>query len=611
MRNRQLYIFVLLLIQILPGRAQQDSITILDEVVLESKLQTFSTGQTLIKLPDSLTRGTTPLLTSALNFHTPVYFKENGYGMVSSASFRGTTASQTAVLWNGININSQFNGQTDFNAINTAGYDNIQVRGGGGSVVYGSGAIGGTVHLNTDLSFGEKLENELFFEYGSFNTLNARYRVKAARGDWSVSIAGARLSSDNDYPYPENRGENINGQFYNNTLNLGVAYRLDHHNIFRFFGERFHGTRHLSLIRPSETKTKYQDENNRYLLEWENHATDFTSLLKLAYLEESYRYYGNIASENFSFGEAENYIIGYDVKYTFSDNILLNVDLTNTYTKGKGSNLSENGRNIFSAVALIKHRLTENFTYEGGLRKEITGNYESPLLFSLSGSYQVSDFYSVQANVSRNFRIPTYNDLYWTSSGNTDLNPETSLQGEIGNSFAWQNFELKVTLYYIDIDDMIRWVPGNDGLWRPRNEDEVRTYGTETFLNWKKRFGEIQVDLNGSYAYTISENLGTGKQLIYVPYHKTTMAAVVDYHNWEFHGQLLYNGEVFTRSDNNTRYNLSSYTVSNAGISYAFGEKLNPRMGVRVLNIFDKAYQSVENRWMPGRNFNINLTLIF
>lgn len=611
MRNRQLYILVLLLFQILPGRAQLDSITVLDEVVVDSKLQIFSTGQTLVTLPDSLTRKSTPLLTSALNFHTPVYFKENGYGMVSSASFRGTTASQTAVLWNGININSQFNGQTDFNTINTAGYDNILVRGGGGSVMYGSGAIGGTVHLDTDLSFKEKLENEVFFGYGSFNTLNAQYRLKAARGDWSISVAGARQRSDNDYPYPDEKGENINGQFENNTINLGAAYRLNHHNTFRFFSEHFFGTRHFSLIRPSETKTKYQDENNRYLLEWENQTADVTSLLKMAFLKESYRYYGNIASENFSFGQAENYILGYDVKYHLSDNILLNVDLTNIYTKGEGSDLGENDRNIFSAVALIKHRLTKDLTYEGGLRKEITGNYESPLLFSLSGSYRVSDFYRVQANASRNFRIPTYNDLYWTSSGNTDLDPETSLQGEIGNYIVWQDLEFNLTLYYIDIHDMIRWVPGSDGLWRPRNEDEVRTYGAEIFMNWKKRLDAVQLGLNGSYAYTTSENLKTEKQLIYVPYHKATMAAVVDYNNWQFNGQLLYNGEVFTRSDNNSQYNLSSYSVSNAGVSYAFGEEFHSRLGVRVLNIFDTAYESVENRWMPGRNFNINLTLTF
>ena len=80
-------------------------------------------------------------------------FKENGLGMVSSPSFRGTTAQQTAVIWNGININSQLNGQTDFNTITTRDYTSITVRSGGGSSIYGSSAIGGSIHLNNELTF--------------------------------------------------------------------------------------------------------------------------------------------------------------------------------------------------------------------------------------------------------------------------------------------------------------------------------------------------------------------------------------------------------------------------------------------------------------------------
>ncbi|UJH91970.1 TonB-dependent receptor plug domain-containing protein [Antarcticibacterium sp. 1MA-6-2] len=126
-------------------------------------------------------------------------------------------------MWNGININSQFNGQIDFNTINAAGFDEIAVRGGGGSVAYGTGAIGGTVHLNTNLSFRDRLENDLFLEYGSFNTLDARYRLKAGWEKWSISVAGAHNSSDNDYEWPNAR-KNLNGQFYSNSINFGIAY---------------------------------------------------------------------------------------------------------------------------------------------------------------------------------------------------------------------------------------------------------------------------------------------------------------------------------------------------------------------------------------------------
>jgi iron complex outermembrane receptor protein len=49
---------------------------------------------------------------------------ENGLGMVSSPSFRGPHCK--AVIWNGININSQLLGQTDFNTITTQDFNSIR-----------------------------------------------------------------------------------------------------------------------------------------------------------------------------------------------------------------------------------------------------------------------------------------------------------------------------------------------------------------------------------------------------------------------------------------------------------------------------------------------------
>jgi iron complex outermembrane receptor protein len=593
--------------------AQNDTVKVLDEVFLtDTKLKDFSTGQQVTVLNDSVLKKNGALLTSALNFNTNIYFKENGLGMVSSPSFRGTTASQTAVLWNGININSQFNGQTDFNTLNVGGYDNVSVRGGGGSVVYGTGAIGGTVHLNTNLDFSGKTKQDIFLQYGSYNTVDARYKVKTSGKKWRLSIAAARNSSDNDYEWPIGNRENENGQFYNNNLDLGLAYRLNKKNTLKFYSQFFDGERHFSLIRSSETKTKYTNLNTRNLLEWVIEFGDFISVSRLAHLNENYRYYASIASEDYSFGKAKTIIGKYDLKYALSKTLEFNAVLTNTYTDGSGSGIEENTRNIFSSALLMKHRPFQKFQYELGIRKEITDNYESPLLFSAGTNYDFTEFYSLKMNISRNFRIPTYNDLYWAGAGNLDLRPETSNQVEIGNHFKYKDFKLSLTGYYIQIDDMIRWLPSVGGLWRPRNEEKVETSGLEVLANWRKQiFPNHQMGVSGTYAYTVSKNSNTGYQLIYVPFHKATGAFTYGFKNLSIDYQLLYNGEVFTRSDNNSQYNMAAYMVSNLGFSYDFGRKNSYKIGTRVLNIFNEEYQSVENRWMPGRNFNIYLNLYF
>ncbi len=610
MKFIQFYFFVVFFCSSFWINAQSDSITVLDEVLLtDTRLKGFSTGQNIQTLVDTTLQKNGALLTDALNFNTPVYFKENGLGMVSSPSFRGTSASQTAVLWNGININSQFNGQIDFNTINTGGYDNISVRGGGGSVVYGSGAIGGSIHLNTHLGFEDKTRNTVFLQYGSYNTLDARYKLKTSGEKWSLSLALARNSSDNDYELPGERGKNQNGNFYNTGLDLGLAYRLDSKNILKLYAEIFDGERHFSLIRSSETRTKYQDFNSRNLLEWQNKSGKFTSTTRLAYLDENYRYYDNIENDDYSLGNAKSFIAKYDLAVELEENLELGTVLTNTYTDGEGSGLAGETRNIFSAAVLMKHRPWEKLQYELGFRKEATNSYESPFLYSLSGSYDFSEVYTLKFNASKNFRIPTYNDLYWNDAGNPDLRPEFSRQFEISQDLSFNNFSASLTGYFIDIEDMIRWLPASSGNWEPINEDEVHSYGAEVFLNYGLKLRKHHFKLNGTYAYTVSEDAETGNQLIYVPFHKATGSFDYSFKNWSANWQGLFTGEVFTRSDNNSRYNLEKYWVNNFSVAYQFKKWF--KLGGRLRNLFDKEYMSVENRWMPGRNYSIFLNLNF
>ncbi|WBL27177.1 TonB-dependent receptor plug domain-containing protein [Zunongwangia sp. HGR-M22] len=611
MENKLLFLIVALGLFTSKIFSQTDNITVLDTVLLsDDKLEKFSTGQHITSLSDSLLTRNNPLLTEVLSFNTPIYFKENGLGMVSSPSFRGTSASQTAVIWNGININSQFNGQLDFNTVNSGAYNQISVRGGGGSVVYGTGAIGGSVHLNNILSFKKQQEHHLLLRYGSFNTLDARYNFKTAKNNWSLNLAISRNSSDNDYGYPNDRGKNLNGEFYNNSAYVTLGYRFNSKNTLKFISELYDGERHFSLIRPSENRTKYIDRTYRNLLEWNSEFSNFTQITRLAFIEEKYQYYGNINTDNFTFGNAQSYIAKYDLAYEASKNILFNTVIQNTYTKGEGSSIAENKRNIFSAAVLMKHCLTKKLKYEIGLRKEATENYDSPLLFSFGADYRFSDFYTLKFNGSRNFRIPTYNDLYWASAGNPDLNPETSNQAEIGNVFNIKNIELGLTLFYNQVEDMIRWLPGADGVWRPMNEDKVEIYGVESYINWRKKFSRNKiVEVNFNYAYNVSENAENNRQLIYVPFHKINGNITYQIHRFTPSIQFLYNGKVFTRTDHSDE--LEGYFLTNLGLSYAIDKRQHWQLGGKVNNLFNTEYQNVENRWMPGINFNMYINFKF
>jgi outer membrane cobalamin receptor len=590
--------------------AQNDFIIKLKEVVVsDSNIKKLSNSQSVQRLSDSIICKNQSSLTSLLNYNTVIYFKENGLGMVSSPSFRGTTSQQTAVIWNGININSQLLGQTDFNTISTRSFNSIDVKAGGGSVIYGSGAIGGTIHLNNDLKFAKTFKNDLQIYYGDFNTLSAIYGVTAATDKWSVNASLTRNNSDNDYKIIGTKTRNTNGQYFNVSFDAAFGYKINSKNSIKFYSQTFDGERHFSLTSPNATKTKYQDFNTRNLLTWTNILENMVSNVKLAYITEHYNYFEDIENEGFTSGGVKSFIGKYDVDYSLSSKIKLSAILDYSKNNGLGSGIGKNNREIAGASILLKHTIIDKWNYEMSVRKEISDVYESPLLFSIGSRFNFSDFYQLKWNLSRNYRIPTFNDLYWEGSGNPDLKPESSHQTEIGNQFSYKGFRLTATGYAMKIKNMIRWLPNFSGNWSPINTDKVSIYGVEALLGWQKEINKSLFDFNGTYSYTVSLDDVSKKQLFYVPYHKMTGNLSYSYKKIATYYQVLFTGEVFTTSDNNPKYILDAYNVSNLGVDYNFSKKNICKIGFKVSNLWNEKYESLPSRPMPGRNLTIYLNL--
>jgi outer membrane cobalamin receptor len=598
--------------------AQQDSILNLKEVVVsDANLKKYSNSQSVLKISDSIINKNKGLLTDLLNFNSSIYFKEYGRGMLSTVSFRGTTSSQTAVIWNGININSQMNGSTDFNTISGADYNSISVKAGGGSVIYGSGAVGGTVHLNNDMSFYKRFENTLKLDYGSFNTSGINYKTTISNEKWSAQIGFSKNSSTNDYKYLNRytwRGEqrwNQNGQYDIITMSANLGYKFDAKNSLKLYSQTSNTDRNTSLVSENETKSKYVNGFNRNLLEYNGNFGQLTTNFKTAYIFENYQYFADNARKDYTYGKTESLITKVDLGYQLFKSVQVNGILDYNHTKGYGSGFGSHVREISSASVLAKQELSAHWKNEFGIRKEFTDNYKSPFLFSLGSSYQFSKLYNLKFNFSRNFRIPTYNDLYWEQGGNPNLKPENSYQTEMGNVFTFKNLSLTQTFYYIKINDLLQWVPGKNGIWSPENTNKVKSFGTETILGWKKQLNKNYFAANATYAYTVSENVETKKQLFFVPFHKITGAISYSRNRISANYQILYNGFVYTRADNDPNEIIKDYLISNMGIDYDFKFLESFKLGFQVLNLYNEEYESLENRPMPGRNFNMYLTLKF
>ena len=588
--------------------AQADSLHQLKEVILDDvHLLSGAAGNNVSVLQDSVILKNPATLTELLRFNTPLYFRENGPGMVSSVSFRGTSASQTAVIWNGININSSINGQTDFNTLLSKSYDRIAIRSGGGSLLYGSGAIGGSVHLENSLKFKRLFENRIQLEAGSFSTYMGHLSSDYGDPNTSLKVSLSHLRSENDFPYPDSQQNNVNGDFQRTGLNLTAAQILDDSNMLRFYANYSTGERGFSGTLTAPSESKYVDSNSRNLLEWETGTGRWTSEIGLALLHESYRYYEDRHSGAYAFGQVDTGILKYEFGYEMSRNLEIITVGQFRGSQGEGSQIGEVDRQRYSGGILMRHQLGD-FGYEVGFRKEFSGLYDSPILYSLGSAYQFSDHYELRLSFSRNYRIPTFNDLFWYAGGNQELKSEKSLQGEVTQKLSYKSLSLSLTAFLLEVEDLLRWVPGQDGLWHPENTREARNYGLELGAGWETSLNHTRLAFSGTYAYTRSRDLQLEKDLIYVPIHKANGSFAMNRGRISTYLQGGYTGKIFTSSDN--EYFLEDHVILNLGFDFSLVPK-HLQAGIVVRNLLNTEYQNMPSRPMPGRNFSLDLTFNF
>ncbi len=172
--------------------------------------------------------------------------------------------------------------------------------------------------------------------------------------------------------------------------------------------------------------------------------------------------------------------------------------------------------------------------------------------------------FRIHSHFSHNYRLPTFNDLYWETLGNPDLIPEYSWNSELGGSY--RNFwghsarfktELSATGFCNLVNNWILWSPNASGLWRPDNVDQVLARGLEATAVFKADWNKWEAQLRLQYAYTQSTRTQgnaiqtIGKQLIYVPSHQANAALLVAFRKSSVLLQSQWTGRRYTDDLNN------------------------------------------------------------
>ncbi|WP_440121694.1 TonB-dependent receptor plug domain-containing protein [Tenacibaculum sp. Ill] len=609
--------------------SQKDTITVnkLKEVIVNGKRNVekkrIATKELKIGVKE---QAKNPInLTNLLRYNSPIAFRDYGNGGVSTARFRGTSASNTLVLWNGVPINAVGSGQTDFNALSASISDNIVVQSGGNSTEYGSGAIGGTVHLKDELLFKKHQDFQLFTSYGSYNTTSNFFKSSAGTGKWNIKLASTFNYSDNDYTYIDGRYKdsegnlltNENGKYKNYGVNFVIGYKFSPVNSLSFYSTAYYGNRLFSdgLPNPSAGSERNEDFNQRNLLQWKYaFSSQFKQELNLAYLTQKYRYYGDKDAENYSFGKSKTALVNHSLTYKPSNILSFNYKTMFENINGENSDINTKERNSLAFIGSIKYQPIEKLITSIQARKEINSDFDVPISLFAGGEYRLTNQLNILANFSTNYRVPTYNEMYWPVVGNLGLIPESSKQGELGASFKNKSLNITSTLFYIYINDKILWLPtGGSNLWRPRNVNDVINKGVETFVSYKKEIGEHTIDFSSNYTFTLAENTETKKTLPYAPEHLLNFNVNYNYKRFNFFIQSLHQSKVYTNETNLDFYSLDPVHVQNAGVVFNLSTKQTklPTLGFTLNNIFNKVYYFSNLRPMPGTNFNINLNYKF
>ena len=543
---------------------------------------------------------------------------------MSSPSFRGTNAQQTAVVWNGININSQLTGQTDFNAITGQLYDEIAVRHGGASTTFGSGAVGGSVHLTTKIKYGKnKLQNFAQLGYGSYDTYHGLYKSTLSRKRFYIDIGLSYTTSDNDYDYLGTDLQNENGAFTYRNLHLNTGYTIDKASKIQLYHNYFIGDREFAGTLTAVSDDAYKDRTSRTMLEFTNRGI-IQSAIRVAHLFEQFNYFPTANNlEINDQGRANTVIAQYEGSYTIDKKRKVQLLAAYNTTTATGTNIITDTRHSGTITGLYTEQLGKRFSYNAQLRREFTKDYPNATLYALGGAY---DFikarrfrpealtYTTIFNASKNYRVPSFNDTSWQGAGamgNPDIRPETSYQAELGHRLRWKGISLEATTFYINSSDLIVWRPDDSGVWSPININEARNYGAEVLMNVTRNFGRHIISAHATYAYTIAQDASTKNQLIYVPKHNFKTDVHWSYQKLSATAQFLGTSSVFYTSDNNNT--VDGYGIANLGLHYTLLEKGASALTIslQAKNILNTEYQIINARPMPGRNFLIQTQYTF
>ncbi|MDD4374662.1 MAG: TonB-dependent receptor plug domain-containing protein [Bacteroidales bacterium] len=582
-------------------------------------------------------------IANLLQQNSIVFIKDYGPGSLATASFRGTTANHTQVLWNGVPVNAPNNGQVDFNRLPVFFVDEAQLARGAHSASQ-QGGFGVLVMLNNQSVFKEGYQLDLKQAVGSFQSLGSYADFSWSNRKIQLRTRVFRTSSKNDFEYlntapiPARIMKQQQADFVDKGF-LQEFHWQKGQSILSFYSWHQWNDRNLppimtNLERGGNPEERQDDRFHRNILSYKSYWPKASLEFKAAWFAEYQNYflrttsnYGNY--ETVSLIDSENNIQFWQQEINFRQEFGNHWTLetaTSISRQTAASTYYENKKRRDQLALKLKMIYQD----ERGHLLEIGAHQDDTdgrlMIFSpfahFSADIPGTERWRYALGISRNYHAPSLNDLYWYPGGNANLLTEKALQADFSlrHKITRESFQIATSagVYASHISDWIQWRPTAYRYWIPENVSRVFARGAELFLKAGFSHGKLKHMLQLNYAFTRTTDESPlaqydntqGRQLIYIPMHHANAHYQLYFKKWQFTYTVVYTGERNTSLNENEFYGfaLPAYTLHHCSLLKTWRHL---SASFQMNNIFDKDYQAIRWRAMPGRNFAISLSYHF
>jgi len=520
-----------------------------------------------------------------------------GPGGSKTVRMRGSTAAQVLVLVDGRPVNSPRDGEIDLSTIPLDNIDRVEVLHGPASSLYGSQAMGGVVNIITKNPPKDKQETEAYSAFGTFRTYTERMSHGARIGRLGYIISGEYQSSE---------GFRANSMFNEKGFNAKFNYELNNNNNF-IINSGFNKSRSGT---PGKASAPDLDDKQVWLknfldFNWQFKPDTTAGLSARIYNNyDRLEFIENTAGSIFDTANSKSVhtttVRGYDLQ--FNKEILKDFQIIGgfNYTTNLNNSTSTAKHKYIVRAGYLEGKISllDKFMINAGIRRDDYSNFGSEINPSLSLLYAINKDNKIHGLVSRSFRAPTFNDLYWPdegwAKGNPGLSPEKGMTYELGiDTQINKSLFCTLTYYRNKFKDLINW--GEDNVvWQPLNVNSALIdgieFGSKVFMPWN-----LELGLN--YTFLMARDKDTHKYLVYQPRNKVD--AIVTYKD-EKGLEITLKGQFTDKRffDPANTSTVKKFFVFGLSIS----KKLNDTLTFysSIDNIFNRKYQVLQDYPMPG-----------